>query len=83
MNTSGSIQIEDRKRAVLGGVTQVLGFDDKELILDTVNGVLKVSGKELLIESFDATSGNLKFVGIVDEIKFKGEKTTFLKKLIK
>lgn len=63
---SHSFRIHERKSAFFTGITEVTGFDDQSVVLESVLGGLSIEGRELKIESFSAESGELSLVGTID-----------------
>ena len=60
-----NLQLEDRKRLSLTGVEDVASFDDKTVVIDTVQGRLTVYGAGLKIGKFNVTTGELSLEGSV------------------
>lgn len=54
-----NIILEDRKRFVLTGVTQVISFDEETIMLETSLGRLVIKGAGLKILNFEAQIGDL------------------------
>lgn len=54
-----NVIIEDRKKFVLTGVTEVVSFDEETIMLDTALGRLAIKGSGLRILNFEAQIGDL------------------------
>lgn len=81
--TSHSVNMTDRKKAVMTGVVKVDGSSDTEIELTTALGRLIVNGNELKIAKFDDTDGNLTLQGNIDSIKYAVTKPPLLKRIFK
>lgn len=81
--TSHSVNMSDRKKAVMTGVVKVDGATDTEIELTTALGRLIVTGTELKIAKFDDTDGNLTLTGNIDGIKYAVTKPPLLKRIFK
>ncbi len=79
------IKLEDRKKLVLDGVSDVISFDDLSVILDTVGGRLNINGEGLHIQKLCLESGEVEVEGRVDEIIYEdgpqNKKKTFFGRL--
>ena len=58
-NLSHSIILEERKKLSVGGVEDVVAFDDENIILETVKGRLIIKGDNMHITQFDTKTGDL------------------------
>ncbi|MCH5156171.1 MAG: YabP/YqfC family sporulation protein [Clostridiales bacterium] len=81
--TSHSVNMTDRKKAVMTGVAKVDGATDTEIELTTALGRLIVTGTALKIAKFDDTDGNLTLQGNIDSIKYAAARTPLLKRIFK
>ena len=45
-----SVNLEERHRLAVTGVSEVLSFDENEVVMDTALGLLTVEGKQLHVE---------------------------------
>ena len=52
-----SIQLEERHRLAVTGVSEVLSFDENEVIMDTSLGLLTVEGEGLHVEKLSLDMG--------------------------
>ena len=65
-----SIILEDRKQLSLSGVSDVSGFDEQIVVLETELGELTVKGSRLHIGSFSQETGELQLDGEIDELLY-------------
>ncbi|MBE6718624.1 MAG: sporulation protein YabP [Ruminococcaceae bacterium] len=66
-----NIELEDRKKLVLNGVSDVVSFDDLSVILDTVRGRLNINGANLHIHTLCLETGDVSIEGDIDEIIYE------------
>ena len=78
-----SITLDERKKATLTGVNEVLSYSEEELSVSTTDGVLTIKGKNIKIAKFGAQEGSLCFTGEIDLLKYAGTKTPIFKRLFK
>lgn len=63
-----SISIIERKNISINGVKKIDNFDDKEFLLETNMGYLKVQGNELEIIKLDTILGSVSIKGKINNI---------------
>ncbi len=68
---SHSISLEDRKVLNLTGVCEVECSDDKQVVLKTTMGKLRISGSSLLIGSLNTDTGTLSLTGDINTLEYK------------
>ncbi len=61
--TAHRLLVQDRARAEVTGVTEVVSFDKKEIILETVDGVLRFDGDELHVKRVTLERGEVDIEG--------------------
>ena len=66
-----TLNIEDRKLLSLTGITKVLSSDDKQIILDSVSGRLKILGSSLSIGKLNVDTGELSLLGHINLLEYK------------
>lgn len=69
--------LEGRKRLTLTGVKEVISFDAKEVILDTVQGMLLLRGDEMNVTRLLVEKGEVDLEGHIDSLVYterKGKK---------
>ncbi|MBR5322050.1 MAG: sporulation protein YabP [Clostridia bacterium] len=86
-NTKQKIILEDRKKLVLTGISDVVSFDDLSVVLDTVVGRLIINGEGLHIQKLCLDSGDVEVEGRVDEVLYEdansNSKKGFLGRIVK
>lgn len=65
---SHGLQLEDRKRAALTGVQEVLAFDENQVILLTESGEIALTGENLHVTRLMLEEGQLTVEGRLDSI---------------
>lgn len=65
-----SVVMEDRKRAVLTGVTDVASFNEQEVIMLTEEGDISLVGEELHIAHLNLEEGKLTVEGRIAGIEY-------------
>ena len=83
---SHNINLIQRKNISISGVKKVENFDDKEFMLNTNMGYLKISGSGLEIVKLDTDKGDLSIKGKIDSINYldsNKNKESIISKLFK
>lgn len=62
--------IANRKNGMIGGVVDVLAFDENEIRLETEQGALLVKGKGLHISRLSLERGEVELEGSVDALLY-------------
>lgn len=75
------IRLISRKHFEVNGVKEVESFDEMNVTLRTVCGLLSVDGKELKISVLDIDKGIVSLDGIIDTIYFSDENSDVRKGL--
>ena len=65
---SHSLSLENRQRALLTGVNEVLGFDEGQVILMTDNGEIALTGEGLHVTRLMLEEGQLAVDGKIDSV---------------
>ena len=81
--TSHSVNMTDRKKAVMTGVSKVDGATETQIDLTTALGRLIVTGTALKIAKFDDADGNLTLQGNIDSIKYAAARVPLIKRIFK
>ena len=70
------IWISGRKNGIVTGITDVLAFDETEILMDTELGMLSIKGKGLHISKLNLEKGEADLEGQVDSLTYsaKGHK---------
>ena len=69
-NSNHNINIMQRKNIVISGVKKVESFDEKEFLLSTNMGYLKINGGSLEIVKLDTLTGDINIKGKIDSLKY-------------
>ena len=64
----------NRKSCSLTGITDVIAFDDKEVILETQMGTLWIKGENLHMKRLTLEQGEVEVEGVVDSYLYSGQK---------
>lgn len=64
----------NRKNCSLTGVTDVIAFDDKEVILETQMGTLFIRGQNMHIKRLTLEQGEVDVEGSIDAYMYSGKK---------
>lgn len=79
--------MEERERVRIGGVLEVLSFDEEGIMLETVCGMLLLKGTGLHMGKLDLDTGDVTVDGTVDNVTYSDgsftEKHSFLGKLFR
>jgi len=79
-----ALTVKQRKRIEISGVSEVKTVGQERIVLAVSGGKsLLIVGTNLKLGAFNNQTGNLCIDGTINEIKYFGEKTSFIKKLLK
>lgn len=67
--------LENREQLSLSGVSDVSGFDDESVTLNTELGELIIRGSGLHISVFSQESGELRLDGNIDSLEYPRERS--------
>jgi len=62
------LTMNNRQFLSLSGVTKVQSFDPKEILMETIQGVLSIKGDKLGIKHLDLKAGEVEVEGEVDAL---------------
>ncbi len=65
---SHSLEMKNRRNVFLTGVTEILSFDEKEILLLTAEGKLMLKGLQLHVKGLDLGKGEAVLEGHVDSL---------------
>lgn len=87
-NKKSLMTIENRKKLLLTGVSEVVSFNDEQIILNTNVGSLVIKGKELKMNKLDVQNGDIVIIGTVNSCVYnsnddKHNKDSILSRLFK
>ena len=63
---------ENREKARISGVSEVLSFDERSVVCKTELGVLVIKGAELRISNLNTDTGDLNIDGMIDSLTYDG-----------
>ncbi len=70
---SQNVILEGRERLSVSGVTEVVSFDEEEVVMDTSRGLLTVTGSDLHVDKLSLDIGELSLQGVIDGIVYADE----------
>lgn len=73
-NIIQNIILENREKLSVTGVTDILTFDEDEIVLDTNNGILEIMGSDLKVEKLSLDTGEILARGFINSVNYAGEK---------
>ncbi len=68
-----SIQLLERKNLVISGVKKIDNFDNKQFIIETIQGFMVVKGEGLELLKLDTIQGNVSIKGLINSIIYAEE----------
>ncbi len=68
-----SLSWKDRVQGSVAGVTEVISFDESNVLLDTEKGRLAIKGKNLHISQLDLEKGEVELTGEADSFCYQGK----------
>lgn len=71
---TGNIILEGRERLSISGVTDVISFDEQEILTETLDGALMICGADLHVERLSLDNGELVITGHIDSMEYVGDK---------
>ena len=71
IETPHSLSLEDRRRLLVSGVTDVESFNEQEVIMGTSLGLLAVRGEDLHMEKLSVDSGDVVVTGNIDTMEYE------------
>ncbi len=70
LQTSHRLTMQDRAKVELTGVTEVISFDNKEILLETIDGALRFGGEDLHVKRLTLERGEIAIEGRIQEISY-------------
>lgn len=67
---SHKLLLDGRKKGNLTGVTDVISFEPKEIVLRTTQGMLNIKGQDLKLTRLSVEKGEADLVGRVDSFSY-------------
>ena len=68
-----ALHLEDRRQLRIGGVKEVISFDDGGAVVLTENGELSVDGEGIRISNLDKDSGEIEITGKIDAMIYSAD----------
>ncbi len=65
------LQLEERERLTVTGVTEVVSFEDSAVVLQTTLGTLIVQGQQLQLKTLSQEGGNVRVDGKVSALIYE------------
>lgn len=82
-----TLNMEERERVRIGGVLEVLSFDEEGVMMETTCGLLMLKGNGMHIGKLDLEAGDVTVDGSIDSITYSdgtfSEKHSILGKLFR
>lgn len=72
-DTPHSLALEERHRLCVSGVSEVLSFDEEQVVMDTNLGLLTVEGEGLHVEKLTLDAGELTLEGSIQSLSYSRE----------
>ena len=69
-----NLNLEERHRLAVTGVSEVLSFDENQVVMDTALGLLTVEGEELHVEKLSLDIGELSLEGSVQSLYYSRDR---------
>lgn len=63
--------LDERKNLSVSGVEEVVNFDESQVSVQTVKGILQVRGEGLRVERLEKNAGELTISGLVMELEYE------------
>lgn len=67
--------IENRKKLLLTGVSEVVSFNDEQIELNTNLGFLVIKGRELKMNKLDVQNGDIVIIGLINSYAYTGNES--------
>ena len=68
--------IENREKIVISGVSDVESFDEREIVLYTLEGAIELIGDSFKINMLNVETGEVEIEGYINELKYTGADKT-------
>lgn len=68
-----SLILQDRRTALVSGVTDVDSFDEQSVVLFTEQGELTIEGSDLHMNRLNVETGDVSIEGIIDSVSYRDE----------
>lgn len=64
------LTMQDRQKLTLSGVSDVVNFDENQVVIATTLGTLTIRGTGLHVDQLSLDTGDLKLTGSVDSLEY-------------
>ncbi len=64
------LTLQDRKKLSISGVSDVVNFDEAQVILSTSQGTLTIRGTDLHVDQLSLDSGELRQTGTIEQLEY-------------
>jgi len=68
------LHVDNRNRIILTGIAEVISFDDKQVVLETVQGMLSIYGEGLKVDRLTIDNGEAGIEGKVYKMEYTDSK---------
>lgn len=87
-NPYHNLVMKDRKYLELSGIQLLESFDSEEFLMETTQGWLMITGKDLVLSKLDTERGDVIISGMIDTLQYlndkkSSDKESFFRKLMK
>ncbi len=85
-NNTHNLILENRHALTSTGVSSIISYDSKDVILETSMGILNVGGNDLNVSELSVQTGEVKITGDIEFIQYekpKQERGNFLQRLVR
>ena len=69
-----SLQLQDRRKLTLNGVSEVVSFEDNAVVLQTDLGTLIVQGQQLQLKTLSTDGGQVAVEGTVSSLLYEEDR---------
>lgn len=69
-NNKSSLTLENRKKMTLNGVSEILSFNEEQILLITVLGNMDIRGEELKMTKLDVQNGDVVITGRISYVVY-------------
>ena len=67
---SQKLTMQDRRHVELNGVTEIISFDNREILLESVEGMMRFAGEEMKVKRLALDRGEVELEGKIQEISY-------------
>jgi sporulation protein YabP len=72
-NKRSNLSLENRKKMNLDGVTEIISFNDEQILLKSVLGNMDIRGTDLKMNKLDVQNGDVTISGDISYIVYTSE----------